>query len=133
MKILIYGLGTGILFGFFLQRARVIRYNKQLGALRLMDMTIVKFMITNILVGMVGVYLLKDLGWASLSIKPTILGGNILGGLFLVSGGDSWVTVPAHRPGPWERAVGMRCGASWGCWQALPFLPRPIPGSRKRF
>ena len=48
MKMLIYGLITGALFGFFLQKARVIRYDKQLGALRLMDMTIVKFMITAI-------------------------------------------------------------------------------------
>jgi hypothetical protein len=42
MKMLIYGLITGILFGFLLQKARVIRYDKQLGALRLLDMTIVK-------------------------------------------------------------------------------------------
>ncbi|GFP24548.1 uncharacterized protein HKBW3S09_02015, partial [Candidatus Hakubella thermalkaliphila] len=42
MTILIYGLVTGILFGFLLQKGRVIRCDKQLGALRLMDMTIVK-------------------------------------------------------------------------------------------
>jgi len=62
MKMLIYGLITGILFGFLMQKARVIRYDKQLGALRLMDMTIVKFMLSNVLVAMVGTYLLKDLG-----------------------------------------------------------------------
>jgi uncharacterized membrane protein len=59
---LLYGLITGIIFGFLLQKARVIRYDKQLGALRLMDMTIVKFMLSTILVAMVGTYLLKDLG-----------------------------------------------------------------------
>jgi hypothetical protein len=31
MKILIYGLITGILIGFLLQKAHVIRYDKQLG------------------------------------------------------------------------------------------------------
>ena len=41
---LIYGLVTGILFGFFLQRGQVLRYDKQIGALRMMDMTILKFM-----------------------------------------------------------------------------------------
>ena len=46
MKILLYGLITGIFFGFFLQRGQVLRYEKQLGALRLMDMTIVKFMLS---------------------------------------------------------------------------------------
>ncbi len=78
---LLYGLITGIIFGFLLQKARVIRYDKQVGALRLMDMTIVKFMLSTILVAMVGTYLLKDLGLVKLSIKPTILGAVILGGL----------------------------------------------------
>ena len=62
MKILLYGLITGIFFGFFLQRGQVLRYGKQLGALRLMDMTIVKFMLSSILVAMVGVYALTRLG-----------------------------------------------------------------------
>ena len=111
MKILIYGLITGTLFGFFLQKARVIRYDKQLGALRLMDMTIVKFMITNILVGMVGVYLLQDLGLARLSVKPTLLGGNILGGLIF---GIGWGFL-GYCPGTSAGALGEgRWDAVWG-------------------
>ena len=35
MKMLVYGLVTGLLFGFLLQKGRVLRYDKQLGALRL--------------------------------------------------------------------------------------------------
>ncbi len=42
MSELTYGLITGIIFGFLLQKGRVIRYDKQLGALRLIDMTIVE-------------------------------------------------------------------------------------------
>ena len=111
MKILIYGLITGALFGFFLQKARVIRYDKQLGALRLMDMTIVKFMITNIMVGMVGVYLLQDLGLAKLSVKPTLLGGNILGGLIF---GIGWGFL-GYCPGTSAGALGEgRWDAIWG-------------------
>ena len=78
---LLYGLIAGILFGFLLQKARVLRYDKQLGALRLTDMTIIKFMLSTVLVAMVGTYLLKDLGLVKLSIKPTVLGSVILGGL----------------------------------------------------
>lgn len=77
---LLFGLITGILFGFFLQRARVIRYDKQLGALRLRDMTIVKFMFTSVLVAMIGVYLLNDLGLVKLSIKGLSIGAIALGG-----------------------------------------------------
>jgi uncharacterized membrane protein YedE/YeeE len=81
MNELLTGVVTGILFGFLMQKAQVIRYDRQLAALRLKDMTIVKFMLTTILVAMVGIYLLFDLGLVKLSLKPTILGANILGGL----------------------------------------------------
>lgn len=81
MNELLTGAVTGVIFGFIMQKAQVIRYDRQLGALRLQDMTIVKFMLTTILVAMVGIYLLFDLGLVKLSIKPLILGGNILGGL----------------------------------------------------
>ena len=81
MNELLTGAVTGILFGFLMQKAKVIRYDRQLAALRLKDMTIVKFMLTNILVAMVGIYLLYDLWLVKLSIKSTILGANILGGL----------------------------------------------------
>jgi hypothetical protein len=69
MSILFYGLITGILFGYFLQRGQVLRYDKQIGALRFVDMTIVKFMLTAIFVANVGIYLLFDLGLVKLSIK----------------------------------------------------------------
>ena len=111
MKMLIYGLVTGILFGFFLQKAQVIRYDKQLGALRLLDMTIVKFMLSSIMVGMVGVYLLKDLGWIELSVKETILGGNIIGGLIF---GMGWGLL-GYCPGTSAGALGEgRWDAVWG-------------------
>ena len=81
MNELFTGAVTGILFGFIMQKAQVIRYDRQVGALRLRDMTIVKFMLSTVLVSMVGIYLLLDMGLIKLSIKSLILGGNILGGL----------------------------------------------------
>jgi len=111
MKVLIYGLVTGIFFGFFLQKGRVLRYDKQLGALRLMDMTIVKFMLSTVLVGMVGIYLLKDMGLIKLSVKSTNLGGNIIGGLIF---GAGWGLL-RYCPGTSAGALGEgRWDALWG-------------------
>ncbi len=111
MKVLIYGLVTGIFFGFFLQKGRVLRYDKQLGALRLLDMTIVKFMLSTVLVGMVGIYLLKDLGLVKLSVKSTNLGGNIIGGLLF---GAGWGLL-GYCPGTSAGALGEgRWDSLWG-------------------
>ena len=99
---LTYGLVTGLVFGFLLQKARVVRYDKQLGALRLMDMTIVKFMLSNIIVAMVGIYLLRDLGYVELSLKGTVLGPNIIGGLVF---GLGWGLI-GYCPGTSAGALG---------------------------
>jgi len=120
MTSLIYGLVTGVLFGFLLQKGRVLRYDMQLGALRLRDMTIVKFMLSAVLVGMVGVYLLNDLGHAELSIKPMIFGGVVIGGLIF---GIGWgllgycpgTSLGALGEGRWDSLwgiAGMLCGAA---------------------
>ncbi len=106
---LIYGLVTGILFGFLMQRAHVIRYDKQVGAMRLLDMTIFKFMLSAIIVGMVGIYLLKDLGIVTLSVKATSLGANIIGGILF---GVGWALL-GYCPGTAAGALGE------GRWDAL--------------
>jgi len=113
---LIYGLVTGILFGFFLQRGQVLRYDKQIGALRLMDMTIFKFMLTAIFVGSVGIYLLKDLGLVNLSIKSTVLGATIIGGLIF---GLGWGLL-GYCPGTSMGAIGE--GRWDGLWGLLGML-----------
>ncbi len=111
MNILLLGLVTGIMFGFLLQKGRVIRYDKQVGALRLMDMTIVKFMLSSILVAMIGVYLLKDFGVVKLQIKPTIIGAQVLGGLIF---GLGW-GILGYCPGTQMGALGEgRWDAVWG-------------------
>ncbi|MFU8770759.1 MAG: DUF6691 family protein, partial [Desulfotignum sp.] len=124
---------TGLLFGFLLQKGRVLRYDKQLGALRLKDMTIVKFMLSSVLVGMVGIYLLKDLGLVTLSIKATILGPVIIGALIF---GLGWgllgycpgTSMGALGEGRWDAVwgiLGMIAGAALFA-EAYPVLNRTI-------
>ncbi|HSW63454.1 MAG TPA: DUF6691 family protein [Dissulfurispiraceae bacterium] len=111
MNPLLYGLITGVLFGFLLQRGGVLRYERQIGALRLMDMTILKFMLSSIIVAMVGVYILKDMGLVKLNLKPTILGAQIVGGLIF---GLGW-GVLGYCPGTQMGALGEgRWDAIWG-------------------
>ena len=108
---LMYGLVTGVLFGFLLQKGGVLRYDKQIGALRLLDMTILKFMLSAIVVGMVGTYALVDLGMAKLSIKPMIVGAVVLGGLIF---GLGWGLL-GYCPGTSLGAVGEgRLDGVWG-------------------
>ncbi len=133
MTVLLAGLITGILFGFLLQKGRVLRYDKQLGALRLQDMTIVKFMLSNIIVAMVGMYLLSDLGVVKLSIRSLNLGANIIGGLLF---GMGWGLL-GYCPGTSLGAIGEgRWDALWGIAgmlfgaglyaEAYPFLKSTI-------
>lgn len=133
MTMLLYGLLTGIFFGFFLQKGRVLRYDKQIGALRLLDMTIVKFMLSHIVVAMIGVYFLYDMGLVKLSLKPLILGGVILGGLLF---GIGWGLL-GYCPGTSLGAMGEgRIDAVWGILgmlvgagiyaEAFPYLQKTV-------
>jgi uncharacterized membrane protein YedE/YeeE len=111
MSTLLWGLITGILFGFFLQKGQALKYDRQLGMLRWRDFTILKVMLSAILVGMAGVYLFVDLGLARLSLKPTVLGANILGGLIF---GLGWGML-GYCPGTAAGATGEgRIDAFWG-------------------
>lgn len=133
MSTLMYGLITGILFGFFLQKGRVLRYDKQISALLMQDMTIVKFMLSHIVVAMVGVYFLLDLGLVKLSLKPTILGAVVFGGLIF---GLGWGLL-GYCPGTSLGALGEgRIDAIWGIAgmvvgaaiyaEAFPYLQKTV-------
>ena len=103
------GLITGVLFGFLLQKGRVLRFDKQIGALLLQDMTIFKFMLSAILVGMVGILLLADMGIITLSHKPMNVGAVVLGGALF---GAGWA-IMGFCPGTSLGALGE------GRWHAL--------------
>jgi hypothetical protein len=77
---LVLGLATGIAFGFVLQKAQVTRYDKIVAFFRLTDMTVLKVMFGGALAGMVGVYLLHDLGLVNLHVKSTLVAANTVGG-----------------------------------------------------
>lgn len=103
------GLITGIVFGALLQQGRVARFEKQIGAMQLRDMTIFKFMLTAIIVGMIGINLLVQFELVPLSIKGTVLGANLIGGAIF---GIGWA-IMGYCPGTSLAAVAE------GRWHAI--------------
>jgi uncharacterized membrane protein YedE/YeeE len=81
MAKLLMGLSLGIIFGFAIHKSRMTRYETIVGLLRLKDFTMLKVMLSAVVVGMVGIYFFKDMGILKLSPKPTELAANIVGGL----------------------------------------------------
>jgi uncharacterized membrane protein YedE/YeeE len=75
------GLITGFLFGFLLQKGLVTKYSVIVGQFLLRDFTVLKTMLTAVVVGGIGVYTLRSLGAASLHIKPAQLAAVSIGGL----------------------------------------------------
>jgi uncharacterized membrane protein YedE/YeeE len=115
----VLGLVTGVLFGFLLQKGRVLRYEKQVGAMQLRDMTILKFMMSAMLVGMVGIQLLAQLGVLTLSHKPLNVGAVVLGGVLF---GAGW-SVMGFCPGTAVGALGE------GRWHALFAIAGMVVGA----
>jgi len=113
------GLITGVFFGFLLQKGRVLRFDKQVGAMLLRDMTIFKFMLSAILVGMVGIGLLTDAGIVTSSHKSMNLGAVLAGGALF---GAGWA-VMGFCPGTSIGALGE------GRWHALFAIAGIIAGA----
>jgi uncharacterized protein len=99
---LVWGLLFGIVFGFLLQKGGVTQYDVIVGQLLLRDFTVVKIMLTAVLVGMIGVYAMKNLGWVALSVKPGSWGMNAVGGIIFGLG----FALLGYCPGTIAGAIG---------------------------
>lgn len=78
---LVLGLLFGVVFGFLLQKGGVAKYEVLMGQFLLTDFTVIKVMLTAIIVGMLGIFSLRALGLVELHVKPTRYAANIAGGL----------------------------------------------------
>jgi uncharacterized protein len=100
---LILGFLFGIVFGFLLQKGGVAKYHILLGALLLEDFTVIKVMLSAIIVGMLGIFTLHGLGLVELHIKPTRYAANVLGGLLFGVG----FALIGYCPGTGTAALGQ--------------------------
>jgi len=77
----IWSLLLGIGFGIALQKSGLTKYGTIVNVFRFKDLTVLKFMLAALITAMPLIYLLKDLGWITLTnINPTYIAGNLLGG-----------------------------------------------------
>jgi uncharacterized protein len=72
----------GFLFGFFLHKGGMTRYHKIVNVFRFTDMAVLKFMMSSLVVGMIGIFFLVQTGLVpSLPITATHVVRNLIGGL----------------------------------------------------
>ncbi|MFZ0614462.1 MAG: YeeE/YedE thiosulfate transporter family protein [Desulfobacterales bacterium] len=116
---ILLGLGTGVAFGFLLQKGRASEHEAISGQLLATDATVVKIMATASAVGAVGVQLLNSLGLADAKIKPFNVGGIVAGGTLFGAGmallgycpGTNMAAMGAGHKDAVAGALGMLGGA----------------------
>ena len=96
------GVLFGFIFGWLLQRARVTDTNVIVAQLRLRDYTMAKVMLTAIIVGGIGVFVLHSGGLAAYHIKPANLLAVGLGAVLFGIG----LTIYGYCPGTGLAATG---------------------------
>lgn len=95
---------TGLMFGFLLQKGGVTRYEVIVNQFRFRDFTVLKTMLTAIVVGGVGVYAMLQLSLiGGLHVKGAELAMNALGGLIFGVG----MVLLGYCPGTALAAIGQ--------------------------
>lgn len=92
----------GAAFGFLLHRGRVADYNTIVRQFLFEDFTVIKIMLTAIIVGGIGVFLLVDAGYAQFAIKPANLLAIALGAAIFGVG----MVIYGYCPGTALAAIG---------------------------
>src|SRR4030042_5523646 len=103
MTTFILAIILGVGFGFSLNKAGLTKYHKIANQFRFTDMTILKFMLTAIVVAMIGLYIFRGLGWITFPTVPaTYIVGNLVGGLIFGVG----MALAGYCPGTMAAGAG---------------------------
>ena len=104
-QMILFGIITGLVFGFLLQKAHVTRYQVILGQFLMKDFTVLKVMFTAIVVGAIGIWGMRAMGMnVPLQIKSATLVPNIVGGAIFGVG----MALLGYCPGTGVAAIGDR-------------------------
>jgi uncharacterized protein len=126
---------TGTMFGILLQKARILRVERVIASLRFRDMTVLKFLLSAVLIGSTGIRLLYETGLIQLSHKPMNMGGVVLGGIIFGCGLPFLCFCPgtaggALAEGRWHAIfgmLGMLAGGGLFAW-VYPLLKPTVLG-----
>jgi hypothetical protein len=99
---LVYGLITGLVFGFLLHRGGVTRYRVIVGQFLMKDHAVLKTMLTAVVVGAIGVWALHLYGGVSLHVKTAHVLANVVGGVLFGFG----MVLLGYCPGTGVAALG---------------------------
>ncbi len=126
------GLLFGIAFGVFLQKAGVTRYGVIIGQLLLVNFTVLKVMMSAVVVGMVGIHFMHGRGWVNLHVRSGSFGSTVIGGLIFGAG----FALLGYCPGTAAGAIGQGAmdalvagvpGLILGSWLFAALYPRLTP------
>lgn len=116
LSVLILGLITGIAFGFVIFKVGAARYDRITKMLLLKDFTILKFMMTAVMVASVGIFLTDSVIYiAPLQLMRLIVGGLIFGVGFALLGacpGTVLVAMGEGKKDAWYGVLGGLIGAA---------------------
>lgn len=99
---LLQGLIVGIIFGFLLQKGGVSKYNIIMGQLRLTNFTVLKIIVTAIVVTVLGISFLYPKGKVEVKTKPGSIKNASIGGLIFGIG----FGILGYCPGTIAGAIG---------------------------
>jgi uncharacterized protein len=116
---LLQGLVFGVIFGFLLQKGGVAKFHVLIGQLLLVDFTVLKIMLSAVVVGALGIHFMHRAGLVELQLKPTRYASNIIGGLLFGVG----FAFAAYCPGTGAAALGQ------GNYDAIAMMIGMIGGS----
>lgn len=144
---LVFALGLGIVFGWFLERGGMGNANKLAGQFYLTDLAVFKVMFSAIVTTLLGLYWLSKLGWLELPmvflpptyVVPQLLGGVVFGVGFVMGGlcpGTSCVSASTGKTDGFVVVGGMLFGVFVfneafpvleGVYRSTPMGPVTIP------
>ena len=129
---LVLGLLFGIVFGIFLQKAGVTRYKVIINQLLLTDFTVLKVMMSAVVVGTFGVHFMHGKGLVNINVRAgsfgsTVIGGLIFGAGFALLGYCPGTVAGAVGQGSMDALFGGVIGLMVGSWVYAVLYPQLTP------